>query len=207
MNIVIYARFSSHSQNEQSVEGQLKTCYEFAERNGYNVIDEPYIDRALTGTSDNRENFQRMINDSDRKHFQYILVYQLDRFSRDRYHSAHYKHILKKNGVRVISANEPISNDASGILMESVLEGMAEYYSVELGQKIHRGMKLNAEKCLSTGGNVALGFRTNEEKQFAVDPEEAAIVKRIFEMYLAGSTMAEIICYLNENQIHCAVAS
>lgn len=199
MNVVIYARFSSHSQTEQSIEGQLKECYAYALRNDYTVVGE-YIDRALSGTTDNRPEFQKMIADSAKKNFQGVLVYQLDRFARNRYDSATYKAKLKKNGVRVLSARENISDDASGVLMEAVLEGMAEYYSVELAQKIKRGMDINAEKCLSTGGNVALGFKT-ENKKIVVDPLTAPIVVKIFEMYVTGSTMADIIRYLNANQI------
>lgn len=200
MNVVIYARYSSDRQTEQSIEGQLKECYAYAERYGYNVMRE-YIDRAISGTTDRRAEFQQMIEDSAKKTFQGVLVYQLDRFARNRYDSATYKAKLKKNGVRVLSARENISEDASGILMEAVLEGMAEYYSAELAQKIRRGMDINAEKCLSTGGNVALGFRVNEAKEFEVDPETAPIVARIFEMYAGGNTMAEIIRYLNEHQV------
>ena len=199
MNVVIYARFSSHSQTEQSIEGQLKECYAYAQRNDYTVVGE-YIDRALSGTTDHRPEFQRMIADSAKKTFQGVLVYQLDRFARNRYDSATYKSKLKKNGVRVLSARENISDDASGVLMEAVLEGMAEYYSVELAQKIKRGMDINAEKCLSTGGNLALGFKT-EGKRIIVDPLTAPIVVKIFEMYVTGSTMADIIRYLNANQI------
>ena len=195
MNVVIYARFSSHSQTEQSIEGQLKECYAYALRNDYTVVGE-YIDRALSGTTDHRPEFQKMITDSAKKTFQGVLVYQLDRFARNRYDSATYKAKLKKNGVRVLSARENISDDASGVLMEAVLEGMAEYYSVELAQKIKRGMDINAEKCLSTGGNVALGFKT-ENKRIVVDPLTAPIVVKIFEMYVTGSTMADIIRYLN----------
>ena len=113
---------------------QLKECYEFAKRNEYNVIGE-YIDRALTGTTDKRPEFLRMIEDSKKKTFKYVLVYQLDRFARNRYDSATYKAKLKKNGVRVLSAKENITEDASGILVEGVLESMAEYYSVELSQR------------------------------------------------------------------------
>ena len=140
VNVVIYARFSSHSQTEQSIEGQLKECYEFAKRNEYNVIGE-YIDRALTGTTDKRPEFLRMVEDSKKKTFKYVLVYQLDRFARNRHDSATYKAKLKKNGVRVLSAKENITEDASGILVEGVLESMAEYYSVELSQKIRRELK------------------------------------------------------------------
>ena len=191
MNVVIYARFSSHSQTEQSIEGQLKECYAYAQRNDYMVVGE-YIDRALSGTTDHRPEFQKMIADSSKKTFQGVLVYQLDRFARNRYDSATYKSKLKKNGVRVLSARENISDDASGVLMEAVLEGMAEYYSVELAQKIKRGMDINAEKCLSTGGNVALGFKI-EDKRIVIDPVTAPVVVKIFEMYVAGSTMADII--------------
>lgn len=172
MNVVIYARFSSHSQTEQSIEGQLKACYEYAERNSYTVIGE-YIDRALTGTNDNRPEFLRMIEDSGKKTFQGILVYQLDRFARNRYDSAVYKKKLKKNGVRVLSARENISEDASGILIESVLEGMAEYYSAELSQKIRRGLDINASKCLCTGGGVALGFKVDKDRHFQVDEDSS----------------------------------
>lgn len=192
MNVVIYARFSSHSQTEQSIEGQLKVCYEYAESNHYTVVGE-YIDRAISGTTDNRAEFQRMISDSDKHTFEGVLVYQLDRFARNRYDSAINKAKLKKNGVRVLSAKENIANDASGILVEGVLESMAEYYSVELSQKIHRGMAINAEKCLSNGSNPGLGFKVDAERRFYVDDEEAAVVREIYERYASGETKAEII--------------
>ena len=200
MNVVIYARFSSHSQTEQSIEGQLKACYEYAERNSYTVIGE-YIDRALTGTNDNRPEFQRMIEDSRKKTFQGILVYQLDRFARNRYDSAVYKKKLKKNGVRVLSARENISEDASGILIESVLEGLAEYYSAELSQKVRRGLDINASKCLCTGGGVALGFKVDKDRHFQVDEDTAPVVREIFEMYANGKTVTEIITMMNARNI------
>ena len=129
-----------------------------------------------------------------------MLVYQLDRFARNRYDSATYKAKLKKNGVKVLSARENISDDANGILIEAVLEGMAEYFSTELSQKVKRGMVLTAQKCLFTGSGVPLGYKVVERK-FVIDEETAPIVKRIFKMYLAGNTMAEIIRYLNENGV------
>ena len=196
MNVVIYARYSSHNQHETSIEGQLKVCYDYCRRNNYTVIGE-YIDRAISGTTDNRPDFLKMIADAAKKQFQYVVVYQLDRFSRSRYDSAIYKSKLKKNGVRVLSARENITDDASGILMEAMLEGMAEYYSAELGQKIRRGMDLNGERCLSTGGNIALGYVVDENKKFQIDPETAPIVQLIFEMYAAGNTVVDITNHLN----------
>ena len=200
MNVVIYARFSSHNQTEQSIEGQLKTCYEYAAKNNYTVIGE-YIDRAISGTTDNRPDFLRMIEDSSKKTFQGVLVYQLDRFARNRYDSATYKAKLKKNGVRVLSARENITEDASGILVEGLLESMAEYYSAELSQKIRRGMDINAQKCLCTGGGIALGFKVDETKHFINDEDTAPIVREVFEMYASGKTITEIITMMNARQL------
>ena len=121
MNVVIYARFSSARQNETSIEAQLEECYNYCKQNDYTVVGE-YIDRATSAKTDDREKFQQMILDSSKKSFEGIVVYQLDRFARNRYDSANYKAKLKKNGVKVLSARENISDDASGILVESVLE-------------------------------------------------------------------------------------
>lgn len=200
MKVVIYARYSSHSQTEQSIEGQLQACYEYAKNNDLLIIHE-YIDRAQSGTSDSRAAFQRMIADSDKHTFEAVLVYQLDRFARNRYDSAINKARLKKNGVRVISVRENISDDASGILIEGVLESMAEYYSAELSQKIRRGMEINAQKCLSVGSNPGLGYSVNAERQYVIDPEGAATVREIFEMYANGTTVTDIIKHLNAKKI------
>ncbi len=205
MNVVIYARFSSHSQNEQSIEGQLKTCYDFAQKQGYVILDE-YIDRALSGTTDNRPQFLKMIDDSNKKHFEGVLVYQLDRFARNRYDSATYKAKLKKNGVRVLSARENITDDASGILVEGLLESMAEYYSVELSQKMRRGMDLNAEKCLCTGGGRALGFKI-VDRHFFIDEDTAPIVQEIFRKYASGQTVTEICESLNARGLKTSTGS
>ncbi len=199
-NAVIYARFSSHAQNEQSIEGQLKECYAFAERSGLRIVHE-YIDRALTGTTDKRPEFLQMIEDSKRKGFQFVVVYQLDRFARNRYDSATYKAKLKKNGVRVLSAKENITDDASGILIEGVLESMAEYYSAELSQKIKRGIAISASKCKFFGGKVPLGYKIDEKKDYVIDEDTAPIVKRMFEMLASGYNYAQIARYLNERGI------
>ena len=122
MKAVIYARYSSDNQREESIEGQLRECMEFASRAEIDVIGN-YIDRALTAKTDNRPEFQRMIKDSYKHAFDCIIVWKLDRFSRNRYDSAHYKALLRKNGVKVVSAMESISEGSEGILLESVLEG------------------------------------------------------------------------------------
>lgn len=208
-NVVIYARYSSHNQTECSIEGQIEECKRYAELNDYNVIN-TYIDRAKSGTKDNREEFLKMIEDSKKKEFKYIIVYQLDRFARNRYDSAIYKKELKTRDIRVLSSRENITEDASGVLMESMLEGMAEYYSLELGQKVRRGMNYNGENFYYNGGTVPLGFKLQEitinienslkpiiKKKYILDNEKASIVQKIFEMYANGSKMVEIISTLN----------
>ena len=143
MNGVIYARYSSEKQKEESIEGQLRECKVFSKRNNIHIVD-TYIDRALSAKTDNRPSFQKMIKDSAKKNFDVIIVWKLDRFARNRYDSAHYKSVLRKNGVKVASATETISEGAEGILLESLLEGMAEYYSAELSEKVVRGLTENA---------------------------------------------------------------
>lgn len=126
----IYARYSSNNQTEQSIEGQIRVCREFAQRNGI-VIVGTYIDRATTGTNDNREQFQKMLKDSDKKPFDYVLVYKLDRFSRNKYEMAIHRKHLKDNGIKILSAMENIPDTPEGILLESLLEGMNQYFRQE----------------------------------------------------------------------------
>ncbi len=197
MKAVIYARYSSDSQREESIEGQLRECKEYAERNGITVLS-TYIDRALSAKTDNRPDFQRMIKDSANGLFDIVLVWKLDRFARNRYDSAHYKAILKKNGVKVVSAKEAIAEDSTGILLESLLEEYAEFYSVELSEKIHRGQKENALKGLNNGGGIPLGYVLGSDKRLAVDPMTAPVVLEIFTRYADGETVRAIVESLNE---------
>ncbi|HZJ75030.1 MAG TPA: recombinase family protein [Clostridia bacterium] len=195
MNAVIYARYSSDKQTEQSIDGQLRCCKEYAERNGYRVVGE-YIDRALSGTSDNRPAFQEMIADSSKKTFQYVIVWKLDRFARNRYDSAIYKNKLKKNGVRVLSATEGIGEGDESIILEAVLEAMAETYSRQLSQNVMRGLKESALKANSTGGVIPLGYRL-ENGKLVIEEVEAEAVKLIFERYAAGVKKKAIAEELN----------
>ncbi|MBQ7875388.1 MAG: recombinase family protein [Oscillospiraceae bacterium] len=189
----IYARFSSHSQKDTSIEQQLRECREYARMQNINVICE-YADHAITGKTDRRPEFQRMIKDSAKHRFQYVIVYTLDRFSRNRYDAANYKAALKRNGVRVLSAKENISDAPEGIILESVLEGMAEYYSAELARKIRRGMEYNAEHCL-VNGITAYGFEKAPDGKYAICEEENRLVRFAFESYDSGMTMPDIANY------------
>ena len=196
---VIYARYSSDNQTEQSIEGQLRVCQDYAERNDILIL-KTYIDRAMTGTNDNRPDFQQMIKDSEKKEFQHIIVYKIDRFSRNKYETAKYKKILKDNGVKLLSAMENIPDTPEGIILESLLEGMAEYYSAELAQKVKRGMKETRLKGNFTGGNIIYGYKVENHKVI-IDEEKAEIVRFIYEQYSLGTYVKDIIAELNSKRI------
>ena len=201
MNVVIYARYSCERQTEQSIEGQLRECEEFAEKHDMTIVD-TYIDRAISGTSTNhREAFLKMIADSEKHTFEGVLMYKMDRFARNRYDSAVYKAKLKKNGVRVYYAKEQIPEGPEGIILESLLEGMAEYYSAELSQKIKRGMRENALKGKATGGSTAIGYKITPDKTFAIDEDYADVVRHIFRSYARGERVEDICKDLNEKGI------
>jgi len=196
---VIYARYSSDSQTEQSIEGQLRVCEEFAQRNDL-VILNTYIDRAMTGTNDNRPDFQKMIKDSANKEWQYVIVYKLDRFSRNKYETAKNKKTLKDNGVKLLSAMENIPDTPEGIILESLLEGMAEYYSAELAQKVKRGMNETRLKGNFTGGNIIYGYYVENHK-IKINEEQAEIVRFIYKQYSIGTYVKDIISQLTEKRI------
>ena len=196
MNAVIYARYSSDSQREESIDGQLRECKAFAESNDITIVD-TYIDRALSAKTDNRPDFQRMIKESAKGNFEMIIVWKLDRFARNRYDSAHYKSVLQKNGVKVVSATEKISQNSEGILLESLLEGMAEYYSAELSEKVTRGLKENALKCKYNGGTLPIGYSTDKNQHFVIDPLTAPAILDAFKHYAEGATMQQITDELN----------
>ncbi len=194
---VIYARYSCDKQTEASIDGQLRVCKEYAERQKIVIVD-TYIDEAISGTTDKREEFQNMIKDSYSKKWNYVLVYKLDRFSRDKYATAIYKKTLKDNGVKVLSCMENIPDTPEGIILESLLEGMNQYYSAELSQKVKRGMKELRIKGNWQGGRLPYGYRT-ENKKIYIKEDEAENVKYIFSQSALGVAPSKIIQNLKEN--------
>ena len=200
MTAVIYARYSSDSQREESIEGQIRECTAYAKKNGITIVKH-YIDRAISAKTDNRPQFQQMIKDSDKKLFDIVLVWKLDRFARNRYDSARYKTQLKKNGVKLVSATEIISEGPEGIILESVLEGYAEYYSADLAEKVVRGQTENILKGRCNGGRGTFGYTLDSERKFHIDPLASPFVLESFRKYRNGLTMKEIRDWLNENGI------
>ncbi len=196
---VIYARYSSHGQTEQSIEGQLHDNHAWAKQNNITVIGE-YIDRAVTGTKDARPDFQRMIEDAAKKQFEMIIVWKLDRFARNRYDSAIYKAKLKKYGVRVVSAKENITDAPEGIILEGLLESMAEYYSANLSQNVKRGIRESAAKGNFCGGLIPYGYKV-VDKKLVPDEKKAPVIRYVFEEYAKGASKKEIIDELNRRGV------
>ena len=192
---VIYARYSCERQTEQSIEGQLRVCNEYAKNNDFVVLD-TYIDRAISGKSDKRDAFQAMLADSSKQEWQYVIVYKNDRFARNRIESAINKKTLWDNGVKLISATENIPDAPEGIILEALLEGMAEYYSAELSQKIKRGMNESRQKNQFTGGFVLYGYDI-KDKKYIINEQEAEIVRKVFEEYADGRVVKDILTELN----------
>ncbi len=199
MRAVIYARYSSDNQREESIEGQLRDCNDYAKYNDIEVVG-TYIDRAFSAKTDDRPDFQRMIADAPKKLFDVVLVWKLDRFARNRYDSAYYRYTLKKSGVRLISVKENISDGPEGIILEAVLEGYAEFYSANLSQNIKRGFRENALKCKWNGNTPPLGYKVVDHR-LAIDDDTAPIVRLAFQMVADGHTAKDVHKYFQDKSI------
>lgn len=198
MNGVIYARYSCDRQSERSIEGQLEDCTHFAADHGIRITRE-YIDRAKTGRNDDREGFQAMLSDAQAGLFDCLIAWKVDRLGRNRQELAINKMILQKAGVKILYAKEHIPETPEGVILESVMEGLAEYYSLDLAQKVRRGMRANAEQCKYNGAVVPYGYTIGADKEYLIDPVEGPIAKRIFQMYDAGSAFVDIARTLNHD--------
>ena len=196
--LVAYYRYSGGSgQTEQSIEGQRRDCEAYAKLHGMTIQHE-YIDRHISGKTDDRASFQQMIRDSDKGAFDMVICWKTDRFARNRYDSAVYKKRLRDNGVEIIYAAESNIAGAEGIIIEGLMESLAEYYSAELAEKMRRGMRESALKCQAINRCRPLGFTTDAGKKFIIDERTAPAVRFIFEHYAAGESAAYIVEQLNE---------
>lgn len=195
---VIYARFSSDNQRDESIDAQVRAIEEYCKKNNIQIV-KVFVDRAKSATSANRPEFQEMIKycEADNTGISMVIVHKLDRFSRDKYDSAMYKQKLKLKGIRVVSVLENLDNSPESLILESVIEGMAQYYSANLAREVAKGQKENALKALHNGGDAPLGYDIAFDKTYLVNEEEAKAVKIIFDMYINGYSYSNIIDKLN----------
>ena len=198
---VAYARYSSAGQRDVSIEQQLADIRAFAQREGYIIVHE-YADHARSGFKDvsARTAFQSMISSAESGGFDTIIAWKVDRFGRNREDSAIYKGKLRRFGVRVLYAMEPIPEGSAGVLLEGMLEATAEWYSRQLSENVTRGMTDNAYKCLYNGTRI-LGYTRGPDGRYAIQPDEAATVRHIFDLYRSGYSAARICRMLNDQGI------
>lgn len=200
LNAVIYARFSSSAQREESIEDQLRECQEFADKEGLQVIN-TYCDYAISGKTDNRDQFQKMIKDAEKQLFQAVIIYKTDRFARNRWDSAIYKKRLKECGVKVIPAKEVIPDGPGGIILESIYEGWAEMYSVNLAENVRRGQHGNALKC-KANCKAPFGYKINPQTRlYELDDTTAPIAEKVFAMAAEGKPTKDLQKFLLSNGI------
>ncbi len=193
----IYARYSSDNQREESIDAQIRAMREYASKNNISII-KIYADEAKSATTDNRPQFLQLIKDSKLGLFNVVMVHKLDRFARNRYDSAFYKHQLKMNGIRIISILENLDDSPESIILESVLEGMAEYYSANLAREVMKGMKETALQCKHTGGTPLLGYDVAQDKTYIINEYEKQAVQLIYTLYAQGFGYSYIIDELNK---------
>ncbi|MDO4556495.1 MAG: recombinase family protein, partial [Lachnospiraceae bacterium] len=195
--VVAYARFSSDNQRSESIDAQLRAIRKFCEDNNYNILT-CYVDEAKSATTDRRPAFQEMIDDAVKGEFEKIVIHKLDRFARNRKDSIVYKALLKEYGVEVVSVTEPLSSSPESVILESVLEGMAEYYSLNLSREVKKGQKENALQCKTIGGTPPLGYDVDKNTlKFVINEHEATAVRYIFQSVLNGIGYKQIIAQLN----------
>ena len=192
---VIYARYSYSGQREESIEGQVRDCKQYAKQCGIDIVG-IYTDRAQTATTDRREGFQRMIRDSAKGLFSVVIAWKHDRFARNEDDFPIYRAQLRRNGVRLLYAMEPVAEGASGVLTEGLLVSIAAWYSKDLSEKVLRGNRESALKYQTLGVRV-LGLKEGPDKRYVIDPETAPIVQRIFSEYSSGRRSADICAGLN----------
>ena len=194
---IAYYRYSSHKQGEQSIEGQAEAAHKWADEHDYTIVKE-YADRAVSGRTDNREEFQLMLKEAQKIRPDTLILWKVDRMGRNREEVAINKTKLKKCGCSVNYVAETIPDSPEGIILESVLEGFAEYYSVQLSENVKRGMRVSASKGQRIGGYRPYGYDVINKK-YVINEGEAKIVREMFQRYADGQTAKEIRDWLSES--------
>lgn len=194
---VAYGRFSSNNQREESIDAQFRAIREYCKKENIELIAE-FKDEAISGKTDDREDFQNMISQLLKGNLtvDYVLVHKFNRFARNKYDSALYKKKLKDAGIKVISVSQKIDETPEGELLEGFLETIDQYYSANLAVEVRKGLRENALKGKHAGGQVLFGYSLDKDGYY-VPNENAKIVRRIFEEYAAGVPKTEICERLN----------
>jgi site-specific DNA recombinase len=192
----VYARYSSENQRQESIDAQLQAIRAYAAKEGITITRE-FIDREESATSDRRTEFQLLFEAVKHNPPDFVLVHKFDRFARNRYDAAIYRKKLKDAGTRLISVLEKMDDSPESIILMSVLEGMAEYYSVNLAREVMKGLLQNAHKGRWNGGKPPLGYKLDSGRRVIVDDTAAASVRKVFDLFLSGNGYTYIAQEMN----------
>lgn len=199
MIAALYARYSSDQQREESIVAQLRACREYCKRKNYTIIHE-YADEAYSGTNDNRPQFQEMLAAADAGMFEVLVAHKIDRFGRNAYNFYKNIHRLEMAGVKIEYAAQEISDTPEGHMMQTVMIGMSEWYSLNLSKEIKKGLKENVLAGKTLGGIPLYGYDVDKDtKKYIINEHEAVAVRQMFSMYATGHSYGEIINWLNES--------
>lgn len=192
---VIYARYSSHNQRDVSIEQQVKQCQEFAQRNNLSII-EVYADRAVSGKTDQRPNFQRMMKDAEKKKFRYVIAWKSNRMGRNMLQAMINEARLDEAGIRCLYTEEDFDDTAAGRFALRNMMNVNQFYSENMAEDVMRGLMDNAKKCM-VNGPLPYGYQRGQDGRYAIEPNKAEIVREIFERFYAGDQLVDIENDLN----------
>ena len=198
-NAIIYARYSSHNQRDVSIEQQIEACRKHAAELGLTITD-TYEDRAISGRTDNRPAFQRMMRDAEDGKFQYVLAWKSNRMGRNMMQAMVNESRLMDCGVKVFYAEEDFDDSAAGRFALRSMMNVNQFYSDNLAEDVRRGLMDNASKCMANG-RQPLGYKRGEDGKVVVDEPAAAIVREIYTRIASGEMFMDIARDLNRRGI------
>ena len=195
----IYARFSSNNQRQESIFHQVEKIKQYANDNGIEIV-ESYIDEAESGTTDQRTNFLKMINDAPTASWKYIVVYKMDRLSRNVSDALNYKKHLANLGIKIISVIEDFDTDTpEGGLFNLITMGLSQYYVENMKRETMAGILQNAKTGRHSGGRAPLGYKVKNDLHYEIDEVGAKAVRIIFNMIADKRPYTEITRTLKEH--------
>lgn len=197
---VLYGRYSSHNQKDISVEQQFEKGYELAAEYGIRIID-TYADRAVSGRTDKRRDFQRMMTDAAKGKFRYVIAWKSNRMGRNMLEALINEARLQDLGVRVLYVEEDFDDTAAGRFAARSMMNVNQFYSENMAEDIKRGLYDNAANCMVANGHLPYGYKADETLHYAIDEPKAAVIREIFTRVSCGEAFVDIMASLNARGI------
>lgn len=202
-SVVLYMRYSSDNQNDNSIAYQKQTLYTYCTRKGYKVVEE-YIDEAKSATTDNRPNFKKLIQDAQNNpKWSKVIVYDLSRYSRNMNDSVNYKTILENLGINLISATQDFGPGAEGALLENILFSLNDYSSKNNAKHTFDGIAVKARLGMHCGGVPPLGYDIDSNRRLTINEEVDCMAKAELKVYKLRGVLC-VVKHLLQGFFHCS---